>query len=625
MSTRSSTVVWPFTESIPIDGSFKGIKPPTEEAVLLNYLYQHEQLQAATKRQSTTRDAALKTVESLEAWWMNSGFKCKSVNGLVKMILKSIGELKELCRVHTQVATRKRKSTPKILMKERNFCQRLKRTFWAPSPDCEARLKVLSEKGVPEAVEDVQFLNNMRNRDRPGGVSSVDKVSSKKAKKLMKRKAEMEKRATKQLLKEKYWDERLKSVQLSDSSDDEDQSAGDDGDDFTVKQSSHGKQTITLQLDQNAFRTAGLAAEKNGFSSRGAAEFTAALIKGGRGSIEDIPLSKSNFARNKSRARNDKASELKQKDKDMIQEEGAKWVLHWDGKTLKKLQHTGQNGEWVAVVLTALHTDKEILLDVINMNDCEGEAGAEREARAIFAKLKEYGVDSKTLVGFVFDTTATNSGLLNGVVVRLQKLLMADIMQLACRHHIMELVCGAICGLVYHDKDKEKPAKGKKGKGTESPEEPLFKAFAAEWNGINTTNYQVFHPTIREHADASQHLVAFLLNWLETGDMRHDYRELVELTILYLGGVFPPSYEFSFKAPSAFHHARWMSKVLYTLKYALFGHQLKLECSLFKKIKSLASFLCLYYVKEWCTAGSSSNAPINDLAFYKKLSKDKFG
>ena len=256
---------------------------------------------------------------------MNSGFKCKSVNGLVKMILKSIGELKELCRVHTQVATRKRKSTPKILReKERNFCQRLKRTFWAPSPDCEARLKVLSEKGVPEAVEDVQFLNNMRNRDRPGGVSSVDKVSSKKAKKLMKRKAEREKRATKQLLKEKYWDERLKSVQLSDSNDDEDQSAGDDGDDFTVKQSSHGKQTITLQLDQNAFCTAGLAAEKNGFSSRGAAEFTAALIKGGRGSIEDIPLSKSNFARNKSRAWNDKASELKQKDKDMIQEEGAK-------------------------------------------------------------------------------------------------------------------------------------------------------------------------------------------------------------------------------------------------------------------------------------------------------------
>ena len=54
----------------------------------------------------------------------------------------------------------------------------------------------------------------------------------------------------------------------------------------------------------------------------------------------------------------------------------------------------------------------------------------------------EYGVKSETLAGLVFDTTATNSGLLNGVLVRLQTLLGDDYMQLACRHHILELVCG---------------------------------------------------------------------------------------------------------------------------------------------------------------------------------------
>ena len=54
----------------------------------------------------------------------------------------------------------------------------------------------------------------------------------------------------------------------------------------------------------------------------------------------------------------------------------------------------------------------------------------------------EYGVKSETLAGLVFDTTATNSGLLNGVLVRLQTLLGGDYMQLACRHHILELVCG---------------------------------------------------------------------------------------------------------------------------------------------------------------------------------------
>ena len=93
-------------------------------------------------------------------------------------------------------------------------------------------------------------------------------------------------------------------------------------------------------------------------------------------------------------------------------------------------------------------------------------------------------------------------------------------------------------------------------------------------------------------------VVAFLLQWLEDDAMRHDYKKLIELTILYLGGVFPPQYNFKFKAPGAFHHARWMSKVIYTLKYALFGHQkcFDIESKLFTKIKALASFLAIYYV-----------------------------
>ena len=62
--------------------------------------------------------------------------------------------------------------------------------------------------------------------------------------------------------------------------------------------------------------------------------------------------------------------------------------------------------------------------------------------------------------------------------------------------------------------------------------------------------------------------------------------------------------------------------MLYTIKYALFGHQavFHIEQSLLSKILSLAAFLCLYYVKEWCTATSACEALINDLAFYKKLS-----
>ena len=45
------------------------------------------------------------------------------------------------------------------------------------------------------------------------------------------------------------------------------------------------------------------------------------------------------------------------------------------------------------------------------------------------------------------DTTSTNSGLHNGVVIQLQKTFGHKVMQLACRHHILdlELLCGASC------------------------------------------------------------------------------------------------------------------------------------------------------------------------------------
>ena len=65
------------------------------------------------------------------------------------------------------------------------------------------------------------------------------------------------------------------------------------------------------------------------------------------------------------------------------------------------------------------------------------------------------------------------------------------------------------------------------------------------------------------------------------------------------GGELPDEKQFRMKAPGATHHARWMSKVIYTIKIGMSLHQLKNdipECQLMK-IEDLAKFLCLYYVK----------------------------
>jgi hypothetical protein len=434
----------------------------------------------------------------------------------------------------------------------------------------------------------------MKLIDRPGGVSGMDMVTYKKNQACAKRKAEEAFSVSKRRERESSWQEKMNtSVQVDSSTDDDEEDDQDSGDEYNVDYEPKNK-TVTLDISKKALRNAALAAEKNSISNRGAAEFTAALVTGGGTSIDNLPISKSNFNKHKTKAREEKAFDIKESDLEMLRDKDGLWVIHWDGKTLKKLQHSGENSEYVAVVMKALHTDKEILLEVINLKDCDGE-GSKREADAIFAKLMDYGVNPKTIVGFVFDTTATNSGLINGVVVRLQALLGDHYLQLACRHHVFELVCGASSSLVYHAEKQNKNNKGKK-KGTESPEEPLFKAFAASWKLVDKSNYQTFTPLTREQAQSCELIVAFLLQWLDGDSLRHDYKELVELTVLYLGGVFPAEYNFTFKAPGAFHHARWMSKVLYTLKYALFGHQncFDINETLLSKIKSLASFLSIY-------------------------------
>ncbi|KAG0713600.1 hypothetical protein GWK47_015866 [Chionoecetes opilio] len=60
----------------------------------------------------------------------------------------------------------------------------------------------------------------------------------------------------------------------------------------------------------------------------------------------------------------------------------------------------------------------------------------------------------------------------------------------------------------------------------------------------------------------------------EREDLRDDYRELVKLVIIFLGGAPPGGIRFL--APGAMHQARWMSKVLYSFKIWMFRGQFRL-------------------------------------------------
>ena len=90
-------------------------------------------------------------------------------------------------------------------------------------------------------------------------------------------------------------------------------------------------------------------------------------------------------------------------------------------------------------------------------------------------------------------------------------------------------------------------------------------------------------------ADITDEITAFAQSQLVQFQPRDDYRELPDLTITFLGGV--PVKGMSFKAPAGLHRARWMAKVIYSLKILMFKGQIKLTAREEKGFKEICAAL----------------------------------
>lgn len=177
------------------------------------------------------------------------------------------------------------------------------------------------------------------------------------------------------------------------------------------------------------------------------------------------------------------------------------------------------------------------------------------------------------------------------------------------------MVGGASCKVVYGQ--------------TTGPKEECFEKFIGNWGSLDTEKYSLIEVPrhMRELASHISVISSFLQNWIKNSTkekLRHDYLELATLTLLFLGGSMPAGLGvISIKAPGAFHHARWMSKALYTLKIALFRNQLRdvYTPDQLENIYNLAIFISIFYSQAWLTCTSATNAPSNDLDLMKKFLK----
>ena len=202
--------------------------------------------------------------------------------------------------------------------------------------------------------------------------------------------------------------------------------------------------------------------------------------------------------------------------------------------------------------------------------------------------------------GLVFDTTASNTGLHNGACVRIEEALGTEMVWIACRHHVMEVVFSNVFTSLFGPT-------------------ALFKRFQKQWPSINQDAYctptdELFKDPILKNL--RQEMLVYLPAALETQQPRDDYKEFLCLSFWFLGGHKGSE---KFRAPSATYHARWMAKAIYALKICLFKTQFKFTAREAKNITGLAMFVSLVYVKQWNEAPLAIRAPLNDIKFLSNL------
>ena len=183
--------------------------------------------------------------------------------------------------------------------------------------------------------------------------------------------------------------------------------------------------------------------------------------------LDDMALSRSTIRRSRMAIR----KEVAEADKDNFSVEFP-LLLHWDGKLLLDIAGGQETVDRIAVLVTGNGTEKLLAVPKI-----EKGTGSEQAAACISVLVQWKLRDA--VHGLVFDTTASNTGIHMGACVIIEKALGRELVNIACRHHIMEVILGSAFTAVF----------GEKG----GPKVGLFKRFQKKWPSIRQTD---FMPTI---------------------------------------------------------------------------------------------------------------------------------
>ena len=542
--------------------------------------------------------------------WDSTGIPLKSDRSLKIQISNLFKDWQVMNKLRTRLS--KATLSPKDQILVDNFVHKMNQTFLAAIPNAEEIIMKDKLRDSQQKEEDICFLKSMKE-DRVASVSGVDKVYQKrvddKTVRLDNEKVRLEK-----------YKEGKKAKDREENNNDEDKDIDeDDSDDDFVPEDKSKKQkkresrradTVTIQLPRNIVQVLAPTASRYDVSHTALSSLLLQTVAAGGGDIDSLPLSRRQVERNSKVSVTEYAAGVREAF--VISARGKKFICHFDGKQL--LEFTMGVKATKERMTVAVSSPDMQHPQVLGSMPLDGQTGEDISGGVLYL-LKLYQIDDK-IVGLSFDTTASNTGPAIGACIRLETHLSKGLLWLGCRRHVMELHIKHVAKMVAKDVAGRKPT---------GPVEPLFKKLQDNWpallpvidmNSLKKFDWQAVAGT--ELEAQAQSSLEILSNFLKSGTFpREDYRELCELTVLYLGGAVP---KFRFQYPGAYHHARYMAKAIYMLKLMVLMEKITwLEQGEKMEVKIMADFISVFYAVWWLKAYLAVEAPMNDLKAFQQM------
>lgn len=552
----------------PAEG-IEGSKLPSGKQVFSYFLHCHNVLH------EDVRTAAKHVIERVEEFWSRANIPTKHRQDSIK-------KLEQLFADWKSIKKNKSRHSKTQHAKESEFLTTIEELFDIAHANA---VELISH------TEDKLFMESQRQKGRPGCMSGVDKVL------LLQQQKQKEKEET--LQRRKHRSELDKSVLLekalfessTESDSDDIQSETEDSDPVP----STSTEPPPRKRGRCSVMSSQLAAmlDRNLLSDRAAMMIMFETSRALGQDPEALALNRSTIRRLRQKHREATAAGIMESFKPTTT-----LTVHWDGKLMSDL--TGKDKVDRLPILVSTMGEKK-LLDIPKIPAGTGHA----VAHAVYGAIQEWELEY-LVRAMCFDTTSSNTGRLSGACVILEQKLGRPLLHLGCRHHVLELILAAAFGACMG------PSK--------APEILLFKRFQGQWTSFDKKGYidaSSDEYVSSQLADTKDEIIVFCEQQLHIQQPRDDYREFLQLVLIFLGRKEP--HDVTFRAPGPMHQARWIAKAIYSLKIWMFRSQFQLTARECRGLSDLNIFITKIYIKFWFLAPVAPKAAWNDLQLLQQL------